>query len=161
MGGWKLRGTRQTRGMAGVIVLCLGFGTGFGWLPAKATALSDDPLEGVWELVSVEVDGESNQGSEMLLTCQKGSYTLKIGDRQIEAGKYKLDAQANPKTIDLEITDGDDRGKKQLGIWKRDGYQLTVCFAFPAAEVRPKEFTGGKGSKQILVRLKKRPAQSR
>lgn len=159
MGGKKQTDGKGTRGILAVIVLCLGFGAGFSWTSAKT--LSNDPLEGIWELVFVEVDGETNQGSEMLLTCQKGSYTLKIGDRQIEAGKYKLDTQADPKTIDLEITDGDDRGKRQLGIWKRDGDQLTVCFAFPAAEVRPKEFKGGKGSKQILVRLKKKPAQSR
>jgi uncharacterized protein (TIGR03067 family) len=159
MDGWKLRFRVLTHGIAGVIVLCLGFGTGFGG--TVQPPVSNDPLEGIWELTSVEVEGETNQGSEMLLTCQKGSYTLKIGDRQIEAGKYKIDAQANPKTIDLEITDGDDRGKKQLGIWKKEGDQLTVCFAFPAAEVRPKEFTGAKGSKQILVRLKKRPAQAR
>jgi uncharacterized protein (TIGR03067 family) len=119
-------------------------------------AENHDPLAGSWEVVSMLIDGESNQISETVLTCEDGSYMLKVGDRQIEAGKYKLDAKAEPKTIDLEITEGDDRGKRQFGIWKFEKEELVLCFAFPAADQRPKEFSGAKDSEQILVRLKKR-----
>lgn len=122
----------------------------------EKSAKADDPLAGSWEVVSMLIDGEANQIGEAILTCKDGSYTLKIGDRQIEAGKYKLDAKADPKTIDLEITEGDDRGKKQVGIWKFEKEQLVLCFAFPAADKRPKAFSGAKDSEQILVRMKKR-----
>ncbi|HMP04220.1 MAG TPA: TIGR03067 domain-containing protein [Gemmatales bacterium] len=116
----------------------------------------EDPLVGVWTLETLEVNGEPQAVAGIVFECKPGTYTLKAGDQLIEAGKYKLDAKADPKTIDLEITEGDDKGKKQLGIWKKDGAALVLCFGFPAADVRPKEFTAAKDSNQIMARLKKK-----
>ena len=46
-------------------------------------------------------------------------YIQKVRDLS-EEGNYSIDPSQSPKTIDLDIKTGNDKGKKQVGIYKRE-----------------------------------------
>ena len=47
----------------------------------------------------------------------------------------KLDAAKKPKTVDVTITKGRDKGKKQYGLYQVDADTLKFCFAAPEKEL--------------------------
>jgi uncharacterized protein (TIGR03067 family) len=57
---------------------------------------------------------------------------------------YSIPSKGTPKVIDLTVSEGQDKGKTQRGIYKIEaniynGFYLTICFARPGAD-RPSEF---------------------
>jgi uncharacterized protein (TIGR03067 family) len=61
----------------------------------------------------------------------------------------KLDESKDPKTIDYDVKQGASAGKKQLGIYKFDGDNVTFCFSEPGKD-RPTEFKTVSGDSRIL-----------
>ena len=115
---------------------CLFLCACLGLIPMAGNATADDPkaktpesaLEGAWTLTSLEDNGD--KVSEEVLTSasmvMKGNkYTFKMLDDkmqlQTEEGTLKVDAAKKPATIDLDISSGESKGKKQLGIYQLDG----------------------------------------
>ena len=76
---------------------------------------------------------------ELTFVIKNNTYTLSVGATEIETGTFKLDSSKKPKTIDLEIQSGNDKGKKQPGIYELEGDTFKVCLAFPGESDRPKE----------------------
>jgi len=72
----------------------------------------------------------------------------KISEKTIEmkAGQfnqlcsYKLDVKTAPRSIDLTVLDGPDKGKSYPGIFSRDGDYLEVCYDTRANAKRPRAF---------------------
>jgi uncharacterized protein (TIGR03067 family) len=70
---------------------------------------------------------------------------------------YKLDPKTNPPSID--VTGGPAAAKPLVGIYMVEGDTLTICFAGPGDEERPKSFEPPEGSrfmKMVLKRAKKK-----
>jgi uncharacterized protein (TIGR03067 family) len=64
-----------------------------------------------------------------------------------------IDTKKTPRTIDNLHESGEQKGKKQYGIYKLDGDRFTVCMTpRGAAEAdRPKEFTSKGGTNVVFV----------
>ena len=105
----------------------------------------DQPkLEGTWLLA--EIGGEKNPPPDFFdklkakLIFKNDGYEQNVEDKKIEAGKFKVDLSKSPATIEFDIEEGKDAGKKQLGIFKVDGDRVTFAIAKVGSEVRPKNF---------------------
>jgi uncharacterized protein (TIGR03067 family) len=122
--------------------------------PAKNQDPSRDlkKLEGTWRIISYEKNGLA-YGKERLalmplLTFKGSTYSWSDSGRP---GKIvRIDANANPKTIDYQITEGSDKGETELGIYEIKGDTLKDCFA-PQGGQRPKDFNAQQGSARTLV----------
>jgi uncharacterized protein (TIGR03067 family) len=66
-----------------------------------------------------------------------------------------LDPDKTPKTIDLTLTGGSNKGKTLAGIYQLDGDNLKVCL-FGVGKDRPKEFDTKKGTDGMLLVLKRK-----
>ena len=126
--------------------------------PAPKELKSDlSKLEGDWVFVSWEHAGVKlvEQARESAKWSVKGDkYKFEIQGIG-EEGTLKLDSSKKPATIDLAITEGNDKGKSQLGIYKIEKDTITFCFARPDARERPTEFSTNAENNQILVTLKR------
>lgn len=128
--------------------------------PAKeAKDTKDDlkKLEGDWTFTAWEQGGQALP-AEVLGTVKwsvKGDkYTFEMGDNK-EQGTIKLDPSKKPAAIDLSITEGNDKGKEQLGIYKIDGDTVTICLARPGGTDRPTDFKSTEDDGHILVTIKR------
>jgi uncharacterized protein (TIGR03067 family) len=59
-------------------------------------------------------------------------------DAMVEA-RFTIDATASPHAIDYVSLQGTHQGKRQAGIFERDGETLKICMAAPG-KPRPGEF---------------------
>jgi uncharacterized protein (TIGR03067 family) len=144
-------------GVGAVCVLLVGPGA---WVAARAPAPPDKDelkkLEGTWEIVSYEKDGLKIP-DELLkelprVTFKGNTYTWSDDNRP---GKIaKIDPTKKPKTIDYEVTGGDDKGQIELGIYTLEGDTFMDCFA-PHGKDRPTEFSAKEGSGQTLIKYKR------
>jgi uncharacterized protein (TIGR03067 family) len=125
---------------------------------AVASARDDDAkkaqesLQGKWKLVAGEMggmkmpEGALENGSWVI---KDNHYTFRAAE-QTEKGTIKLDPGKKPAAIDLEITEGGDKGKTQVGIYKLEGDKLTVCVARAGDKERPTEFKTKEGTEQLM-----------
>ncbi len=113
---------------------------------AARAAMADDAkdLQGTWRIVSLEANGESKAPGEF-----EGWKFVFEGDqawhiKPEETGpklRFKLDAARKPKTIDLIVQEGDDKGKVAPGIYELDRDRLRLCInIFGDPSYRPAEF---------------------
>lgn len=107
-------------------------------------------LEGTWLLTGAVSDGKKvpdelfpKFGGKMVLS-KDGTYEQSQMGMKLESGKYVTDVSKKPATIEYSILEGDDKGKKQMGIFKLDGDMLTIAVGKAGTEMRPKDFAGGK-----------------
>ena len=92
---------------------------------------------------------------ERVITFEEARYTIRDGGKVLVEATFKLDPSKKPKTFDLTITsEGDNKGKTQLGVYKIDGDTLMFCIA-PFDGARPTEFASEKGSGRILTTYKR------
>jgi uncharacterized protein (TIGR03067 family) len=140
------------------------------WLALGVTGLliaADNPvgdakkdmerMQGSWEAASGESKGNAIPDEQLKGTrfsVQGEKYSYKIGDSYQEEGTLKIDPTKKPKTIDVMIVDGEDKGEIQLGIYEATKDTLKLCFAPPGKEkTRPKDFSTNAGNQQLLLVL--------
>ncbi len=119
---------------------------------ADSTKKDQALLEGEWSMVSGASDGFSL--SEDLVNGAKrvskdGVTTVTIGGTTFIKAKYTIDTAKKPKTIDFDLQDGPNKGKKQLGIYELDGDDFKVCYAAVGLP-RPDDFTSKERSGRTL-----------
>jgi uncharacterized protein (TIGR03067 family) len=117
-----------------------------------------DALQGTWQLDSFSVDGMKAPADfvkEVKFTVKNNKYSLTIKGQEAESGTIKLDPSKKPKTIDLDIARGNDKGKKQAGIYTLEGDTLTFCLAKPGEADRPAKLESTKESKTVLSVMKR------
>jgi len=121
--------------------------------PLLLTADTDDDvrkelkaLQGKWKMVAGEVAGKPFPKDEVPV------FTFVIGAEGKSTGKtpqgemkstITVNPKKNPKTIENLHESGEEKGKKQYGIYKLEGDKFTVCMtrAGSAEADRPKDFT--------------------
>jgi len=141
--------------MRTVIAVLLGLAIVHGTVSSHADAA--DVVEGVFTMLSGEVKGEklSDQTVKAAkLTIDGNKHSVHVGNDVI-VGTSKMDSTKTPKEIDSTDTEGPNKGKTYLGIYKFENGVYTVCFAAPGKD-RPKEFTTKSGTGEMMHVWKKK-----
>lgn len=113
-----------------------------------------DAMQGDWQAVAVEVDGNKLPDEEV----KSARLTFK-GDKVITTDKgartheatVKLDPTKKPKTIDILPATGADAGKTQLGIYSIEGDKLIICGGKGSEGARPTELKSGQDVVYIVL----------
>jgi uncharacterized protein (TIGR03067 family) len=137
-------------------ILTLALLLGAAWADDKEKKSDLQEMKGRWKASSGESSGTAlpNAFLDNITFVVKGDmYTFKEGDDE-EEGTLKLDATKKPAQMDVNITKGKDKGKKQYGIYQLDGDTLKICMAKPEQE-RPKDFTTKEGSEHFMLVFKR------
>jgi uncharacterized protein (TIGR03067 family) len=109
-------------------------------------------FQGTWTFESNVSGGEelpADQLKMFVVTFEGDKHTVKKGDEVIQVGTQKLDPSKSPKTIDVTMTEGPQKGTVMLGIYEIDADTLKVCFD-PEGKTRPTEFKSPPGSKNFV-----------
>jgi len=102
-------------------------------------------LQGTWKAVGLEAGGRAFPKEAvpefLYIVSAGGKATGKMGQVEYQA-QMLVDPTKSPKTIDNVHETGDQKGKKQFGIYKVEDGKWIVCMTIPgAAETdRPKSF---------------------
>src|SRR5262249_49136011 len=116
-----------------------------------------EQLQGTWKYVSLEENGKAvtdDQIKECTLTFNGDKWTMKQGDKVVQAGTYKLEPSKSPKTYDAPVTEGEGKGTTLLGIYELSGDTLKFCHDNSGKE-RPKEFKSKADSNVVVATVKK------
>jgi uncharacterized protein (TIGR03067 family) len=109
-------------------------------------------FQGTWTFESSESGGKKFPAGELkslTLTFEGDKHTVKKGEEVVQVGTQKLDPSKSPKSIDVTMTEGPNKGAVMLGIYAIDGDTLKVCFD-PQGKKRPTEFKSGPGSENFV-----------
>jgi uncharacterized protein (TIGR03067 family) len=101
-------------------------------------------LQGTWQVVGLEANGEkkpTDEFQEIKVVIQKDEIWVVKPAGADPKLKFKLNPGKKPKTIDLIVQEGKDKGKVVPGIYSLKKGQLRLCLnIFGDPLVRPKEF---------------------
>jgi uncharacterized protein (TIGR03067 family) len=121
---------------------------------ADAVKKEQKQLEGTWQVVSVEINGnkatEEDARKLTVVNGPDGTWSLRSDGNEISKGTNVLDPAKSPKTIDFTPTNGEGAGSVYLGIYELGEKTRKLCFAQPG-NARPTEFTSTPDSERILV----------
>ena len=106
---------------------------------AKPSALLAS-LQGTWQMTVINGQDVAGSGQEPIITIKDMSYTNTVGGQVVERGTFKFDDTKKPHTLDITITEGDDAGKVQLGVFEVTGNTMRGKLAEPGTTTRPTDF---------------------
>ncbi len=124
--------------------------------PVLNAARGGDSIDGTWLASAAEIGGKPfpNEARKALrLEVKGGKYTVTIG-KAVDRGTVKLNPAARPKALDIQGTDGPNKGRTILAIYERDGDTLRICYDL-GGKSRPTEFRTRPGTKLFLVTYKR------
>jgi uncharacterized protein (TIGR03067 family) len=112
-------------------------------------------LTGNWTVTTREADGEKSPADAlkgvMVKVAADGTATITKDGKVIRKLKWvNMDPTQKMKTVDVEVVEGDDKGKTLLAIYRCAGDQFTVCVANSGKD-RPTEFTTAADSGRSLM----------
>jgi uncharacterized protein (TIGR03067 family) len=131
--------------------------------PKEGTAKSDlDKLGGTWLTISLVNDGKTlvdektppKEGPMTKLVYEGTKWMIKVGDKTVATGIFKVDSTKKTKEIDIMDETGTKNDKTKLGIYEIDGDTYKFCLA-GAGKPRPTEFTSKEGSGHSLGVMKR------
>jgi uncharacterized protein (TIGR03067 family) len=124
----------------------------------EAVKKEREKYQGVWQVVSLEVDGNKASDEDArkikVINGVDGGWTLEVDGQVLARGTSKIDPTKKPKTADLTETEGEAQGKTFLGIYEQGDDERKVCYAAPEKE-RPDDFSAPAGSERFLAVLKR------
>jgi uncharacterized protein (TIGR03067 family) len=134
-------------------------------LAAGLLLAADDPrggadrekIQGVWKVRALVDNGNEQPPADheklrIHFTARHVTFTL--GDQKRE-GAYKLDPSRKPPRIEIELTDGPSKGRKDSGVYRLEGDTLTLCLTLKPGEEPPADFTSKAGSGRTLFTLER------
>lgn len=111
-------------------------------------------LAGDWKCISAVNDGkqvaEATVNALALVVTKEGGYKTTLGDQVLFDSTCKIDDKKKPKHIDMIGTEGENKGKAALGIYKFVEGELTICYTMPGKD-RPAKFQSKPDSGVTLV----------
>lgn len=114
--------------------------------PQDATAKALASLQGTWLLTSINDQDLTGQGVEMALVIEGNKYRQVTNGSVDESGTIKIDPAKKPMAFDLNILEGDDAGKLQMGIIEITGDVAKGLLGTPGAGTRPADFNSNDGA---------------
>ena len=135
--------------MACVVVIL-----GIARLGADEKAIKE--LEGTYKTVSVVHDGKTASEeliSHMSVHIVGDEIVFTVRDKNHPA-RFKIDTKPSPAHIDLLPSDGPEKGKTFLGIYKQEKGELVI--AFTEKGDRPTEFRGEGDVRLIRLKLEEK-----
>ena len=130
------------------------------WAQDDAVAKEDKKFEGTWNVVSMESGGKKvpeEHFADMTFTFKGKTYEQKVGDMIVEGGKQDLDPSKKPLQMDITVSEGDAKGKKQLAIYEWDGEDtVKICAANHGEAKRPEKFETKEGAGDMIFVLKRK-----
>src|SRR6266850_4319083 len=118
-------------------------------------------MQGKWTVQSIkESDGKGPTDDflkdiEVIVKDDSMKILLTAKKETLDAFKMKLDPTKKPKAVDFTHTEGPDKGKTELGIYKLEGDTLTICVNDFDKE-RPAAFATKEGTKISVIVMKKK-----
>lgn len=109
-------------------------------------------FQGTWTIESSVTGGKEIPVADLkgfIVIFEGDKHTVKKGDEVIQVGTQKLDPSKSPKTIDVTMLEGPNKGAVMLGIYEFDGDTLKACFD-PQGKKRPTEFKSATGSENFV-----------
>lgn len=121
---------------------------------ADDTAEELKKLQGTWQVVKGftggrEVPKEVADDSKFTFEGEVLSFE---SSRDKNTAKIKIELTKSPRTLDAEVIDGADAGKKRLAIYELAGDTLKICWT--RGENRPEKLDGSRND-VIYVELKR------
>jgi uncharacterized protein (TIGR03067 family) len=104
--------------------------------------MSEDPLDGTWQLVRAEHGGEEApelvvQRTRLLLAS--GSYAVEFDGETVDRGSFEMGGVAGAYTLLLRGLDGPNAGRMIPCLFQLRGNLLRVCYGFDG--LAPTEFS--------------------
>jgi RNA polymerase sigma-70 factor (ECF subfamily) len=118
-------------------------------------------LQGTWKIVTMEIDGNKtpdNAVPETRMILKNDTFGMVSLGATLYRGNYKIDVSRTPKTLDIEFTEGPEKGNTALAIYELDGDNWKICLTVGAKE-RPKDFATKASSGLALETLRREPAE--
>jgi uncharacterized protein (TIGR03067 family) len=131
--------------------------------PTQDAAKGDlDKLRGTWVTVSLVNNGKTlvdakdppKEGPATKLVYDGNKWMIKVGDKVVAGGVFKIDPAKKPKEIDVMDESGTKNEKTKLGIYELDGDTYKYCLA-SAGKARPTAFASKEGSGDALGVMKR------
>jgi len=134
-----------------------GVGLVFAADDAKEEAVRKDlkSLTGTWKVASRESNGEKTPADVLkgmsVKVANDGTATVTKEGKDLRRVKWiNIDPTQKTKTVDVEVVEGDDKGKTLLAIYRIEGNQFTLCVA-SAGKERPTSFSAEIASGNSLM----------
>lgn len=118
-----------------------------------------EQMQGVWKIVSLEMDGQSISPSLL-----EGAQIVVEGDRFTSSGMgapyegtIEIDSSTTPKNFNLTFAAGPEKGNTNLGIYELDGDRWRICLN-TSGTTRPSQFAAEAGTGIALEVLQRATA---
>ncbi|MBI3411839.1 MAG: TIGR03067 domain-containing protein [Planctomycetes bacterium] len=116
-----------------------------------------DKLQGTWVTFSLVNNGKTlvdektppKEVPTSKLVYDGNKWMIKVGDKTVASGIFKIDASKKTKEIDILDESGMKNDQTKLGIYELTGDIYKYCLA-PAGKPRPTEFTSNEASGHSL-----------
>ncbi len=112
--------------------------------PAVPVPAAMKAFQGTWVLTSTDGPPLAQSG-ELTITVTGDKYAQAVAGEVNERGTIKLDTTKKPTWIDLQITEGADAGKLQVGVIEVTGNTMKGVLAIAGATTRPTSLTPAEG----------------
>jgi uncharacterized protein (TIGR03067 family) len=116
-----------------------------------------DKLQGNWNIVSLEMDGQKMIADGGGRIEVRGDRFRSVGMRDIYEGTVAVHEATKPKSFELHFEEGPEKGNVNFGIYELDGDTWKICLATRGSE-RPKEFAAPPGTGIALETLHRQAA---
>jgi uncharacterized protein (TIGR03067 family) len=125
----------------GILALSLLF-VPTGQAPQDDVKKEFDKLQGNWAVTSMNGQDLPAE-AEVYLTFKDDKYEQWVSGSVQERGSIKIDNKTKPISIDLVITEGNDAGKTQPGVYELNGDTLSIGLAIAGNTARPSTVAQG------------------
>src|ERR1017187_9451633 len=85
-----------------------------------------DKLQGTWNIVSMEMDGQKMSGGSARIVV-RGDRFVTTGMGAIYEGALAVDQTTAPKSFELHFEEGPEKGNTSFGIYELDGHRWKIC----------------------------------
>jgi uncharacterized protein (TIGR03067 family) len=111
--------------------------------PAAASAARNKTmalLQGSWVFVTADGQDLSGSGQEIVVTITDDKYTQMVNGVVAERGSFSIDDTKKPMWLNIKITEGDDAGATQVGVFEVTATTMRGKVSDPTVTVRPTDF---------------------